>query len=286
MSKNHLYALMGMGWNVLGGYTGQISLGHAVYFGTGAYTSTCLYLWFGISPWLGMCCGVLFAVTVSQVIGYPCFKLAGHYFAIATICVGEITRHFFLNWDLVGAATGLEIPTNYSFVNFQFVSKGPYYYIIFFFLVTAVFATTLIERCRLGYYFRAIKMDQDAAQAIGINPAMYKMIAIAISAAMTALAGVFYAQYIMYIDPESVYPGQLSIIMCLIAVLGGTDSKWGPLVGAVILIPASETTRAYFAGSGQGIDLILYGALIMIIAAFQPQGIMGVLNRVTRVSGT
>ena len=278
----YLYALMGMGWNILGGYTGQISLGHAVYFGIGAYTSTCLYLWFGISPWIGMFCGILCAIAASQLVGYPCFRLAGHYFAIATICVGEIMRHLFLNWPLVGAATGIEIPTNYSLYNFQFASKIPYYYTILFFLVGAVLVTTLVERSRIGYYFRAIKMDQDAAQAIGINPARYKMIAIAISAAMTALAGTFYAQYVMYIDPESVYIGHLSIIMCLIAVLGGSNSRWGPLVGAAILIPASETTRAYFAGSGQGIDLMLYGTLIMLIAAFQPRGIMGLLNKLPK----
>lgn len=277
----YLYALLGMGWNILGGYTGQASLGHAVYFGIGAYTSTCLFLWFGLTPWIGMLAGMFFAVIASQIVGFPCFKLSGHYFSIATLCVGEIVRVLFVNWNLVGGATGLELPTSYSFLNFQFSSKIPYYYIILGFLVLSVIVTTIIERRRLGYYFRAIKLDQDAARSLGINAAKYKMIAIAISTAITAAGGSFYAQYVMYIDPESVFIGHLSILMCLISVLGGTDSKWGPLIGAAFLIPASEMTRAHLAGFGQGLDLLLYGTLIMAIAAFQPRGVMGLLNRLS-----
>jgi len=276
-----LYALMGMAWNILGGYTGQVSLGHTVYFGIGAYTSTCFLMWYGLSPWIGMVFGVVFSVVVSQVVGYPCFRLKGHYFAIATICVGEIIHLLFLNWQGVGGAIGLFLPIlPESFINFEFhKSKIPYYYIILFFLLVSIAVTIWIERTRLGFYFRAIKEDQDAARSIGISATRYKMIAMAISAAFTAVAGTFYAQYILFIDPGSVLMLLLSIQMCLIVVLGGTGTLLGPILGAFILIPLSEFSRAYLGGKGQGIDLIIYGGLIMIISAYKPSGLMGLFQR-------
>lgn len=276
-----LYALMGVAWNILGGYTGQVSLGHAVYFGIGAYASTFFLMKLGISPWVGMLPGIIIAVAVSQVIGYPCFRLGGHYFAIATICAGEIIHIFFLNWDAVGGAVGLFLPVlPDSLLNFQFhKSKIPYYYVILGMLVVALMATIWIEKTRLGYYLRAIKEDQDAARSIGIGARWYKMVAMAISAGFTAMAGTFYANYILFIDPPSVLPLSLSIQMCLIAVLGGTGTLWGPVVGAFILIPLSEFTRVFWGGKGQGIDLIVYGALIMAIAAYQPAGLMGLFRR-------
>lgn len=276
-----LYALMGVAWNILGGYTGQVSLGHAVYFGIGAYASTFLLMGYGLSPWVGMIPGVVIAVAVSQIIGYPCFRLGGHYFAIATICAGEILHILFLNWEAIGGAVGLFLPVlPDSFWNFQFhKSKLPYYYVILGMLVSALAATIWIERSRLGYYLRAIKEDQDAARSIGIRARWYKMIAMAISAGFTAVAGTFYANYILFIDPPSVLPLSLSIQMCLIAVLGGTGTLWGPVIGSFILIPLSEFTRVFWGGKGQGIDLIIYGALIMVIAAYQPAGLMGLFRR-------
>lgn len=276
-----LYALMGMAWNILGGYTGQVSLGHAVFFGIGAYTSTCLLMWSGISPWMGMILGIVFAVAVSQIIGYPCFRLKGHYFAIATICVGEIIHLVFLNWEKVGGAIGLFLPIlPDSFVNFEFhKSKVPYYYIILGFLLVIIGVTVWMEKNRLGFYLRAVKEDQDAARSLGIDATRYKMISMAISASFTAAAGTFYAQYILFIDPGSVMPLLLSIQMCLIAVLGGTGTLLGPIIGAFILIPLSEFSRAYLGGKGQGIDLIIYGGLIMIISAYKPSGLMGLFQK-------
>ena len=280
-----LYALMGTAWNILGGYTGQVSLGHSVYFGIGAYTSTCLLIWYGLSPWLGMIPGIILAVIVSLIVGYPCFRLKGHYFAIATICVGEIIHLLFLNWPLIGGAVGLYLPIlPNSFINFEFhKSKLPYYYIILFFLLLAIGMTVWISRNRLGFYLRAIKEDQDAARSIGIPATRYKMIAMGLSAAFTAIAGTFYAQYILYIDPTSVLLLQLSIQMCLIAVLGGTGTILGPLIGAAILVPLSEFTRFYLGGKGQGIDLMIYGGLIMVISAYKPAGLMGLFQKKEQV---
>ncbi len=276
----YLYALLGMGWNILGGLTGQVSLGHAVYFGIGAYVTSMLLVTFGISPWLGMIPGVAVSVIISLIVGYPCFRLDKHYFVIATLCVGEIIHIIFLNWEAVGGAIGIWLPImDTSFSNFQFhKTKVPYYYIILSFLLIVIFLTAWIQRSRLGFYFRAIREDQDAARSLGINAAFYKMVAMGISAAITSIAGTFYAQYLLFIDPPSVFALILSVQMCLLAVLGGKSSLWGPIIGAFILIPLSEYSREFLGGSGQGIDLMVYGALIMAIAAFQPRGLIGLLQ--------
>ncbi len=291
MIRIFLYAMLATAWNVLAGYCGQISLGHAVFFGTGAYTSTVLLGqdWLGVwaSPWIGMALGALLAALLSQVIGFPVFRLRGHYFAIATIAVGEIVQTIVINWDAVGGARGLFVPIKRpdSLVNFQFhESKQTYYYIALALLVLAVGISRWIVRSRTGYYFRAIREDQDAAAALGIPVARYKQRAMAISAALTALGGTFYAQYVFFIDPESVLPLSLSILVCLVAVLGGVGTLWGPILGAVILVPLGEVTRVQFGGTGKALDLVIYGLLIMIVSVVQPGGIMALLQRGSRRS--
>jgi len=276
-----MYAMLGEAWNILGGYAGQVSLGHAVFFGLGAYTSSFLFIRWGISPWLGMVAGILVATIASILIGYPCFRLAGHYFVIATIAAGEIVAILFLNWKLMGGAIGLFLPLlEESFLNFEFhSSKAPYYYVILGMLVITVFIAWWIERSKLGYYFRAIKNDPDAARSLGIDLTRYKLIAMVISAALTAAAGTFYAQYVLFIDPSTVLPLMLSVQMCLIPVLGGTGTIAGPIIGAIILIPMAEYTRVHLAGKVSGLHLFVYGLLIMLIAAFQPAGLMGLVQR-------
>jgi branched-chain amino acid transport system permease protein len=281
MIKIFLYALLAQAWNLLGGYCGQISLGNAVFFGIGAYTSSVLGMTAGLSPWLGMLAGMALAVAVSQAIGFPCFRLRGHYFAIATIAIGEIVQTVAINWDAVGGARGLWLPLRpETLVHFQFHrAKWPYYYIALA-LFAAVFAlTAVVERSRLGYYFRAIREDPDAAQSLGVPLLRYKLVAMAWSAAFSALGGTFYAQYVLFIDPESVFPLSLSILICLVTVLGGVGSLWGPLVGAVVLIPLSEATRIWLGGTGQAVDLMIYGGLIVLVAVFQPAGLVGLLRR-------
>jgi branched-chain amino acid transport system permease protein len=277
-----LYGALATAWNILAGYCGQISLGHAVYFGIGAYTSTLLGREIALTPWLGMLAGALVAVLVSQLIGYPCFRLRGHYFAIATIGFGEIVQTSVLNWDRVGAARGLFVPIKRpdSLLNFQFhESKFVYYYIALVLLALALGVTRWIERSRRGHYFRAIKEDQDAAASLGVPVAREKQAAMAVSAALTALGGTFWAQYVLFIDPESVFPLSLSILICLVAVLGGVGSLWGPLLGAAVLVPLSEGTRVFLGGTGKALDLLIYGALIMAIAVFQPAGLMGLVRQ-------
>jgi branched-chain amino acid transport system permease protein len=276
-----LYAMLAQAWNILAGYCGQISLGHAVFFGTGAYTSTVLQVTWGVNPWLGLPAGIATAVALSLVIGYPCFRLRGHYFAIATIAIGEIVQTLAINWDFIGGARGLSLPFRKdSLLAFQFqTSKYPYYYIILTLFALCMLVSWRIERTRLGYYFRAIRDDPEAAQSVGISIRRYKLIAMAISAAFVAAGGSFYAQYVLYLDPDSVFPLSLSILICCLAVVGGTGTLWGPLVGAALMVPLSEYTRIHFGGTGGAVDLLIYGGLLTSVAVFQPAGLVGLVRR-------
>jgi branched-chain amino acid transport system permease protein len=276
-----LYSTMGLAWNLIGGYAGQISLGHAIFFGTGAYTSTLMLMKLGITPWLGMLVGGLLSMGIAFIIGYPCFKLAGHYFAIATIAIGEIAMVLMINWDWAGSAVGLTLPIlDEGLWNLEFhTTKAPYYYIAFGIMVFALLVTYGVDRSKLGFYFKAIKGDLEGARSLGINTHRYKFYALALSAFLTSICGSFYAQYVLFIDPDSTFPLLLSIILCLVATLGGVGTILGPVIGAAILIPISEFTRIYLGGGGKGTDLILYGFLIMIITIYQPFGVIGIAKR-------
>ena len=276
-----LFAMLGQAWNILGGYCGQISLGNAIFFGIGAYTSSLLLITYDLTPWIGMVAGGLLAVVVSQIIGFPVFRLRGHYFAIATIALGEIAQTTMVNWQGGGGAKGVWLTMlPEGLLNFEFhSSKWPYYYIALAMLAAVMVLTYRIERSPLGYYFRAIKADPEAAQSVGIDIRKYKLIAIAITAFFTAIGGSFYAQYVLYIDPETVFPLLLSVQMALVAILGGVGTLWGPVIGSVVLLPLAEFVRIQFGATGQAIDLIVYGGLIMVLAAVEPNGLVGLARR-------
>jgi branched-chain amino acid transport system permease protein len=281
-----LYAALAAAWNVLGGYAGQVSLGNAVFFGIGAYAPMLLVLRLGLTPWLGLVAGVLVAIAVGLLIGYYTFHLGGHYFAIATIAVGEIVQTGVINWRDVGGAAGLSQPILPSaLINFQFASRVPYLYGAAALAAVALGATWLIERSRLGFYFRAIKNDPLAARCLGVDITRYKLVALAVSAGLTAAGGTFYAQYVLFVDPESTLSLRLSVLIVLVAVLGGVGTVWGPLLGAAVLIPLSEGTRVYLAGAGGGgraIDLLIYGLLIILITVFRPGGLMALARGAAR----
>ncbi len=275
-------ALMAVAWNITGGYTGQVALGNTIFFGFGAYSSAILLKNYLLSPWVGMLVGIALSVVVAIAVGYPTFRLKGHYFGIATLAIGEIFSTVVLNTQQLGAASGITLPIlPESWINIEFhgTNKTPYYYLVLAFLAIALLTVYKMERSKWGYYFRAIKEDQDGARALGINPTKYKMLAFILSATLTSIAGTFYAQYVMFIDPASVVYLQLSIGMCLMAVLGGLGTLWGPVIGASVLIALSETTRVMIGGTGQGVDMMMYGLLVMIVAVFQPRGLMGLLGR-------
>src|SRR5271166_5220010 len=272
-----MIAQAGVAWNILGGYAGQVSLGHAAFYGIGAYTSTQLLLLFGLSPWLGMLAGGVMATLFALAIGWPCFRLRGHYFAMATIAVAEILQVVVTNSDWLGGAVGLSLPlAEAGWWGFVFnKSKVPYYYIMLSLLLLTLGVSLLIERSFLGYYFRAIKDDPDAARSVGIDLTHYKLIAIAISSFLTAIGGTFYAQKELFIDPGSTMATSLSIKIALVAILGGVGSLGGPVVGAVILTAIEEVTRVMFGGTGRGTDLIIYALLIIGVAVYYPGGVTG-----------
>jgi branched-chain amino acid transport system permease protein len=274
-----MFAMCGVAWNVMGGYAAMFSFGQVAFFGIGAYTSSFLLLTFQISPWIGLLVGGAISAVLAAAIGYPCSNLRGHYFAIASIAFGEIVRIVFNNWHLVGAAEGLTIPMlKESLGNFMFhSSKLPYYYIMLAFLLLAVVVCWWVSASKMGYYFRAIKESHEVAEVLGVNVVRYRLYAIMISAFLTSLAGTFYAQYILYIDPESVMILPISVQIVLVAMLGGASTVLGPVFGAAILIPLSEYSRAWLGYKGTGVDMIVYGTLITIISMYQPNGVWGAI---------
>jgi len=276
-----MYAALSQSWNILGGYCGQISLGHAIYFGIGAYTSTLLYTHAGLTPWFGMLMGGTLAALVALGLGYPFFRLRGHYFTIATIVVAETGLLLVLNWDFAGGAEGIQIPYGPdSWAHLQFArDKLPYIYFALGLAVLAWLVTFAIEDSKWGYWWRAVKDNAEAAESLGVVVFRSKMAAAALSAFFTAIAGSFYAAFVSYIDPDSVMGFQLSLLIALPAVLGGIGTLWGPALGALVLIPLTELTRSYFGGSGSGVDLIIYGVLIMVIALARPEGLMSLFGR-------
>jgi branched-chain amino acid transport system permease protein len=271
-------AQLGVAWNIVGGYAGQVSLGQAAFYGLGAYTSTLLFTRLGISPWLAIPAGGLVSAGVSVLVGWSCFRLKGHYFAMATIAVAEIIQVIFTNWDYAGAAVGLNLPMEEGWKTLTFSSKEPYYYLSLALLLLTLCVNWAIEKSFLGYYFRAIKDEPDAACSLGVNLRRYKLFAFAISSFFTALGGSLYAQKELYIDPGSVLQTGLSIKMALVAILGGVGTLFGPLFGAVILTLIEEGSRILFGGSGRGTDLIVYAALIVLIAVYYPNGVVGWLR--------
>jgi len=277
-----MYAMLGVAWNIMGGYAGMFSFGQAAFFGIGAYTSSFLLMTFHVNPWIGLIAGGVVAALVAAAIGYPCSNLRGHYFAIASIAFAEIVRVHFNNWTLVNAAEGISLPMlDESFINFMFHnSKVPYYYIMLAFLIIALVVCYFVATSKMGYYFRAIKESHDVAEVLGVNVVRYRLIAIMISAFLSAMAGSFYAQYVLYIDPESVMLLAISVQIVLLSMLGGAGSVMGPVIGAAVLIPIAEVTRVCLGHKGTGVDMLIYGFFITIISVYQPQGVWGLLSRI------
>jgi len=276
-----MYGLLGQAWNVLGGYAGQISLGQTVYFGMGAYTSTYLAIHLGLSPWLGMVAGAIVSTGLALAVGYPCFRLRGKYFVIASIALLFIVQIAVTNLGPLGGACGLTVPIKASsLLNLQFhATKAPYYYIFFLFFAVSNAIVYFIERTKVGYYFRAMGQDQEAAESLGINSTRFKLLAAAISASLCSIAGTLYAQYVLFIDPTSALSYPMAIKMCLLVILGGAGTLWGPVIGSAILTPVSEVSRAIWGGGGRGVDLILYGLLIVVLTVWEPEGVMGILRK-------
>ena len=276
------YAYLGQSWNILTGYTGHISLGHALYVGVGAYTSTYLAMVYGLSPWIGMFIGGVIAALIATFLGFLGFRfgLRGVYFVILTIAFAEITRLIVSHVEALGSFSGIFLDFKPSFANFQFRGNKPYYYISLGMMLASMGVVRLLEISRMGRFMVAIREDEEAAQALGVNTFKYNMLALAISAFMTSLAGTFYANYIFYLHPNSVFGMGLSIELILRPIVGGLGTLFGPILGSFILTPLAEISRSYFAKGGfEGLHLILYGILAILVVLFMPKGIISYVRR-------
>ena len=274
-----MWSVIGMAWNLLSGYCGQVSFGHAAFFGTGAYTAGMLYSKFGISGWWGLPASILVVTGFALVIGYICLRLRGPFFALATLSMGVILRITAENLvDFTGGDLGIMIRER------TWVEKIWYYYIILAIACGTYLAVKAIIGSKLGYYFVAIREDQDAAESLGINTTFYKTIALCISAVLTGFAGAFYTNYMGYIDPKVVFAlHDISIVAIMVVMVGGVATFWGPAVGAVIMVVLAEYIRS-IPGLGTA-HQTLFGVLLIVIIIFLPNGIVGDFPKLKRLFG-
>lgn len=273
-----LYAVAASAWNIVGGYAGQISVGHVVFFGCGAYSALAMYHHFGLPPIAGLPVGIAISVGIAALIGGPTLRLSGHYFSMATIAVAELARLVAVNTEAVGAAVGMHGPTvPRTVLDFSFISAVPYYYLFLAALALTLFITWRMERSRMGYYLRAIKDSERAARALGARSARVKLQAYMLSAAITSVAGALYALMFGFVDPDSGLGILISVKILIMAALGGAGLLFGPLVGAAILVPLEEVSNNLLGGRGAGLTFVMYGAIIVLIARFRPEGILGLL---------
>lgn len=278
------YALVSQAWNILSGYAGQFSFGHAMFFGTGAYTSAILMMKYNISPWIGMFVGVAVSILIGLFIGFLSFryKLRGAYFSLGTLAFAEILRILVQNLDYFNKTLGILLPIGNNPWMFQFQSRVSYYYTILIMLAIVTFITFWISRSRLGFNLIAIRENEDAAQSLGVNTFNTKMIAIAISGALTSIGGTFYAQYILFIDPPTTFGNDVSVSIILPAILGGMGTILGPFIGSLIIVPLGELT-AYFFGGFAGVHLMVYGLVLVLVILFLPEGLVGWVQEKMRI---
>lgn len=273
------WATLAAAWNIAGGYGGLFSLGHAAFFGLGAYTSILLYTQAGISPWLGMLVGGVVALAFSLVIGVLTLRLRGSFFALASIAFAEVLRIAVVNGrSVTGGAEGISIPFAPGLANMIFHDRASYVVLVAAVLFVIGAITMLIERSALGYSLAAMREDADAAEALGIDTVRVKLISISISAFLSAIAGTLYAFYILLIEPSTVLSIGFSVEIALIAIIGGMGTVLGPLVGAVLIVPLSEYLRAEFAASFQGLYLLIYGGILIVMVVFLPNGLISALR--------
>jgi branched-chain amino acid transport system permease protein len=284
-----LFAYLSLSWNILGGFTGQLSFGHALFMAVGAYTSTILLLRTGLSPWIGMIAGGVLAALLGLFIGYLSFRyrIKGTYFALVTLAFTEVGRIVALNTEAVGGAMGLYIPiqTNEPW-QLKFVDKSHYYYVMLGFLVLAMAVTAWIERSAIGHRLIAIRENEDAAQALGINLMRYKLLATALSAFLAALGGTLYAHYVTFIDPNTLLNMNMALEITIYAIVGGIGTLFGPLLGAAFLVPVAELVRTTFGQSYAGVHLVVYGAVLIAVILFAPDGFMGLVRSWRASRGT
>ena len=287
------WALLGAAWNILGGYAGQFSFGHAAFYGIGAYTGVVLLINFNLSPWVGMLAGAALAALFALLIGYLSFRygLKGAYFALATFAFAEMLRLIASELELINTSVGIHVPLigGDSWLRLQFENTpSNFFYAILVLFSFVMIVSIWVARHKVGYYFQAIRENEDAAAALGVDPLGFKVAAIMISGALTALGGVFFVQHFGYVNPELVFGVAISIEILLRPIVGGIGTIWGPLVGAIFLTPLAEFTRNFVRNppaflevieGRAGVDVMIFGAILIVVIIFMPDGIVGAVNR-------
>jgi branched-chain amino acid transport system permease protein len=276
-----MWVILGSSWNLLAGYTGLVSFGHAAYFGIGAYAAAIPFLHFGISPWWGLLTGGIAAVILGYLLGMVVFRLRGPYFALGTLATAEILRIIFGEEEwLTNGHNGILYMTTW-------VSKYPYYYLVLALAIGAVFSVRFVMKTRAGFYFLSIREDQDAAEALGIDTKKYKNVATVISTFWAGMAGAFYMIYMGFIDPEVVFAlHNISIITILVGIIGGVGTVWGPAVGAVIMVFLQELFRSSIFGLApewlSRFHSLIFGLLVIFVILYMAGGIVGDWKLISR----
>ncbi len=278
--QTFLWAGLALAWNIAGGYAGLISFGHAAFFGIGAYTSTILSVHYGVTPWVGLWIGGIVAGIFAAVLTLICARLRGPFFILSTLAAAEVVRIAALNWaNLTGGAEGLSILPVPSAANMVFASKMAYAVIILVYLVVLYVITKFLEASRYGFYLFAVRDDEDAASAAGINPLLARTGAMCLSAFLTAIGGSLFAQYFQFLDPTHVLSPELSFQFALLPALGGLGTAIGPVLGSIGITPLSELLRGYLGSSAAGLHMAIYGGVLVLVMLYFPGGIAGALER-------
>jgi branched-chain amino acid transport system permease protein len=273
-----MIALAGQGWNILGGYGGQYSFGHAAFFGTGAYTTAILQVHYGVNAWLGFLAGIVAGAAVGAAIGGLAFRagLRSSYFALVTLAFAEVLRIFASVAPITGAGVGLLIKLDLHPQAFQFRSRATFYLIILALVAVSLIIAQVLERSRFGAWLVAVRENEDAAMALGVNATAIKIAAMVISAAITAAAGCFYVQYFLFVDAPIGYGAWISIEALLTPIIGGAGTVFGALVGALVVKSIGEGAKL-LTGDIPGLDLMTFGAVLVLVIAFAPRGLVGAL---------
>ena len=275
-----LFAGLALAWNIAGGCAGLISFGHAAFFGIGAYTSTFLFLNYNVTPWLGIFAGAIAAAVAGAVLSLICARLKGPFFILSSLAFAEVVRIIALNWSSVtGGAEGLSIPPVPDLANMVLGSKTAYEALMLVYLLAAYVITRWLEASRFGFYLFAVRDNDEAAAAAGINPLMVRSAAMALSAALTGAGGTLFAQYFLYLDPTYVISPELSFQFALLPAVGGLGTAIGPILGSFLITPLSELLRANLGNAAAGLHLVIYSVGLIVVMLYFPSGIAGALDK-------
>lgn len=281
-----IYAFIGISWNIVAGFTGQLLIAHIIFLAVGAYTTIILFNNFLISPWVGILIAGVVAGLFGVVVAFITLRygLKVDYFALFTIALMVAMRTLFLKWDYVGGAVGMWFRlTDPSFDKMIFADKAPYLYIALILVVIGLLVQYRIYRSKVGKYFMAIREDDDAASALGVNTSLYKMLSVVIGATMAGIGGGFYIMYVTFIEPPQVFNLGLNVEMIMAGpIIGGLGSLAGPIVGALLNKPFAEIMRGVLTEGRSGSSLIVYGSFLILTIMFMPRGVTGVLHTIYR----